>query len=88
MYLIYKVFLFIKYDLSFFILTCSVKLELRFLFEESSLMTLKSDFIRCPSSKGTITFAFKPWFLKKRTGRKYFVFSDTPIQLENVDVPW
>jgi len=27
-------------------------------------MTLKSDFIKCPSSKGTITFAFNPYFEK------------------------
>lgn len=39
-------------------LPCSVRLELRFRFDESSF--IRSIFIIWPSSKGTRTFAFKP----------------------------
>ena len=40
-------------------LPCSVRLELRFRFDESSF--IRSIFITWPSSNGTRTFAFKPW---------------------------
>lgn len=71
--------------------TCSVKLELRFLFEESSLTTLKSDFIRCPSSKGTITFAFNPCISKKKEEKNrklaFLQYSQRLIKIKKY-LPW